>query len=142
MKSCRNGNTHDMTHQGQFRLIGRLFFHLLQCHYGLRVYLMTLFVRFQILLLSALSAHSLAGGTFVETPNLLWQSFSIGVVLFCFRSIKLEGPALALLILFIRTTLSLLYGLKVIALSRFHVYEYECGLRWIVARHLSLFHHI
>jgi hypothetical protein len=71
---------------------------------------MTLFVRFQILFLSALSAHSLAGGTFVETPNLLWQSFGIGVVLFCIRSIKLEGPPLALLILFIQSSSHFLLG--------------------------------
>ena len=71
---------------------------------------MNLFVRFQILLLSALSAHSLAGGTFVETPNLFWQGFAIGVVLFCVRSIKLEGPALALLILSIQSTSHFLLG--------------------------------
>ena len=71
---------------------------------------MNLFVRFQILFLSALSAHSLAGGTLVETPNLLWQGFAIGVVLFCVRSIKLEGPALALLILFIQSTSHFLLG--------------------------------
>ena len=71
---------------------------------------MTLFVRFQILLLSALSAHSLASGTFVETPNVLWQGFAIGVVLFCIRSIKLEGPALALLILFIQSSSHFLLG--------------------------------
>ena len=71
---------------------------------------MTLFVRFQILFLSALLAHSLAGGTFVETPNLLWQGLAIGVVLFCVRSIKLEGPALALLILVIQSTSHFLLG--------------------------------
>lgn len=71
---------------------------------------MTLFVRFQILFLSALSAHSLAGGTFVETPNLLWQSFGIGVVLFCIRSIKLEGPSLALLVLFIQSSSHFVLG--------------------------------
>jgi len=71
---------------------------------------MTLFVRFQILFLSALSAHSIAGGTFIETPNLLWQSFVIGAVLFCVRSFKLEGPALALLILFIQSTSHFLLG--------------------------------
>ncbi len=71
---------------------------------------MNLIVRFQILLLSALSAHSLAGGSFIETPNLLWQGFAIGVVLLCIRSIKLEGPALALLILFIQSTSHFLLG--------------------------------
>jgi len=71
---------------------------------------MTLFVRFQILFLSALSAHSLEGGTFIESPNLLWQSFVIGAVLFCVRSFKLEGPALALLILFIQSTSHFLLG--------------------------------
>ena len=71
---------------------------------------MTLFVRFQILFLSALSAHSLAGGTFVETPNLLWQSFGIGVVLFCIRRIKLEGPSLALLVLFIQSSSHFVLG--------------------------------
>lgn len=71
---------------------------------------MTLFVRFQILLLSAFSAHWLAGGTFVETPNLLWQGLGIGVVLFSIRSVKLEGPALALLILFIQSTSHFLLG--------------------------------
>ena len=71
---------------------------------------MTLFVRFQILFLSALLAHSLAGGTFVETPNLMWQGLAIGVVLFCVRSIKLEGPALALLILVIQSTSHFLLG--------------------------------
>lgn len=71
---------------------------------------MTLFVRFQILFLSALLAHSLAGGTFVETPKLLWQGLAIGVVHFCVRSIKLEGPALALLILVIQSTSHFLLG--------------------------------
>ena len=71
---------------------------------------MTLFVRFQILFLSALSAHSLAGGTFVETPNLIWQSIGIGVVLFSIRSIKLEGPTLALLTLFVQSTSHFLLG--------------------------------
>jgi hypothetical protein len=71
---------------------------------------MTFFVRFHILFLSALSAHSLAGGTFVETPNLLWQSFVIGAVLFCVRSLRLEGPALALVILFIQSTSHFLLG--------------------------------
>jgi hypothetical protein len=71
---------------------------------------MNLFVKFQILLLSALSAHELAGGTFVETPNLLLQAFTIGVALFCIRSIKLEGPALALLALFIQSTSHFLIG--------------------------------
>jgi hypothetical protein len=71
---------------------------------------MNLFVRFQILLLSALSAHELAGGTFVETPNLMWQGFAIGVVLFCVRSIKLEGPALAMLTVFIQSTSHFLLG--------------------------------
>jgi len=71
---------------------------------------MNIFVRFQVLLLSALSAHGLSGGTFVETPNLIWQSIGIGVVLFSIRSIKLEGPALALLILFIQSTSHFLLG--------------------------------
>ena len=71
---------------------------------------MNIFVRFQILFLSALSAHSLAGGTFVETPNLIWQSIGIGVVLFSIRSIKLEGPTLALLTLFVQSTSHFLLG--------------------------------
>jgi len=71
---------------------------------------MTLFVRFQILLLSALSAHWLAGGTLVETPNLLWQGFVLGAFLFALRNIKLEGPSLALLILFIQSSSHFVLG--------------------------------
>ncbi len=71
---------------------------------------MTLFVRFQVLLLSALSAHELAGGSLIPTPNFLWQGLGIGFVLFCVRSIKLEGPTLALLILFIQSTSHFLLG--------------------------------
>lgn len=71
---------------------------------------MTLIVRFQILFLSAMSAHSLAGGTIVETPNLLWQGLGIGIALFSIRSINLEGPTLALLILFIQSTSHFLLG--------------------------------
>ena len=71
---------------------------------------MILFVRFQVLLLSALLAHDLAGGSLIQTPNFLWQSLGIGVALFCIRSIKLEGPTLALLILFIQSTSHFLLG--------------------------------
>lgn len=71
---------------------------------------MTLFVRFQVLLLSALSAHEFAGGSLVQAPNFLLQGFGIGVVLFCVRSIKLEGPTLALLVLFIQSTSHFLLG--------------------------------
>jgi len=71
---------------------------------------MTLFVRFQVLLLSALAAHELAGGSLIQTPNFIWQSLGIGFVLFCIRSIKLEGPTLALLILFIQSTSHFLLG--------------------------------
>ena len=65
---------------------------------------MTLFVRFQVLLLSALAAHELAGGSLIQTSNFLWQGLGIGIALFCIRNIKLEGPTLALLILFIQST--------------------------------------
>jgi len=71
---------------------------------------MTLFVRFQVLLLSALSAHDLAGGSLIQTPNFVWQCLGIGAVLFCIRNIKLEGPTLALLILFIQSTSHFLLG--------------------------------
>ena len=71
---------------------------------------MTLFVRFQVLLLSALSAHALAGGSLIQAPNFLWQSLGIGAALFTFRSLKLEGPTLALLILFIQSTSHFLLG--------------------------------
>ncbi len=71
---------------------------------------MTLFIRFQVLLLSALSAHILAGGTLVETPNLFWQAIGIGSLLFGIRSIKLEGPSLALLILLIQSTSHFVVG--------------------------------
>jgi hypothetical protein len=71
---------------------------------------MTLFVRFQILLLSALSAHWLAGGTLVQSPNLLWQGLALGAFLFALRNIKLEGPSLALLILFIQSSSHFVLG--------------------------------
>ncbi|CAB4753619.1 unannotated protein [freshwater metagenome] len=71
---------------------------------------MTLFIRFQVLLLSALSAHELAGGSLIQTPNFLWEGLGIGVALFCIRGIKLEGPTLALLILFIQSTSHFLLG--------------------------------
>ena len=71
---------------------------------------MTLFVRFQVLLLSALAAHELAGGSLIQTSNFLWQGLAIGIALFTFRSLKLEGPTLALLILFIQSTSHFLLG--------------------------------
>ena len=71
---------------------------------------MTLFVRFQVLLLSALAAHELAGGSLIQTSNFLWQGLGIGIALFCIRNIKLEGPTLALLILFIQSTSHFLLG--------------------------------
>ena len=71
---------------------------------------MTVFIRFQVLLLSALSAHALAGGSLIQAPNFLWQSLGIGAALFAFRSLKLEGPTLALLILFIQSTSHFLLG--------------------------------
>lgn len=66
--------------------------------------------RFQILILSALSAHELAGGALVQTPHLLWQALGITVVLFIIRNIRLDGPNLALLILFIQSTSHFLIG--------------------------------
>ena len=71
---------------------------------------MTLLVRFQVLLLSALLAHGLAGGTFVETPNLLWQGFGLGALLFGMRSLKLEGPSLALVILLVQSASHFVLG--------------------------------
>jgi hypothetical protein len=71
---------------------------------------MTVFIRFQVLLLSALSAHALAGGSLIQTSNFLWQGLGIGIALFCIRNIKLEGPTLALLILFIQSTGHFLLG--------------------------------
>ena len=71
---------------------------------------MTLLVRFQILFLSALSAHELAGGSLIRTPNFLWQGFCIGFALFSIRSIKLEGPTLALLVLFIQSSSHFILG--------------------------------
>lgn len=71
---------------------------------------MTLLVRFQVLLLSALLAHGLAGGTFVETPNLLWQGFCLGALLLGTRSLKLEGPSLALVILLVQSASHFLFG--------------------------------
>ena len=71
---------------------------------------MTLLVRFQILLVSALSAHWLAGGTFVETPKFVWQGLVLGAFLFALRNVKLEGPSLALLILFIQSSSHFVLG--------------------------------
>ena len=71
---------------------------------------MTVFIRFQVLLFSALSAHALAGGSLIQTSNFLWQSLGIGAALFSLRSLKLEGPTLALLILFIQSTSHFLLG--------------------------------
>ena len=71
---------------------------------------MRLFIRFQVLLLSALSAHILAGGTLVETPKLIWQGIAIGSLLFGIRSIKLEGPSLALVILLIQSSSHFVVG--------------------------------
>lgn len=71
---------------------------------------MTLLVRFQVLLLSALLAHEFAGGSLTPAPNFLYQGFGIGVVLFFVRSIKLEGPTLAFLVSFIQSTSHFLLG--------------------------------
>lgn len=71
---------------------------------------MSVFIRFQVLFLSALSAHAIAGGSLFQTPNLLWQSIGIAAALFSFRNLKLEGPTLALLILFIQSSSHFLLG--------------------------------
>ena len=71
---------------------------------------MILLIRFQVLLLSALLAHGLAGGTFVETPNLLWQGFGLGALLYGMRSLKLEGPSLALVILLVQSASHFVLG--------------------------------
>ena len=71
---------------------------------------MSLFVRFQFLLLSALSAHILAGGNLVETSSLIWQVIGIGSLLFGIRSIKLEGPSLALVILLVQSSSHFILG--------------------------------
>ena len=71
---------------------------------------MKLLVRFQVLLLSALSAHVLSGGTLAESSNLLWQGFCIATLLFGLKNIKLEGPGLALLILFIQSSSHFILG--------------------------------
>ena len=71
---------------------------------------MTVFVRFQVLLLAALSAHELAGGSLIQTPYFLVQSLGVAAALYSFRNIKLEGPTLALLILFIQSTSHFLLG--------------------------------
>lgn len=71
---------------------------------------MNLFARFQVLFLSALSAHELAGGTLIQPTNFLWQILGIGAALFSIRNIKLEGPTLAVLILFIQSSSHFLLG--------------------------------
>ena len=71
---------------------------------------MDFLIRIQVLFLSALSAHWLAGGLFVENQNLLIELAVIGSLLFCIRSIELEGPNLALLILFIQSSSHFILG--------------------------------
>lgn len=67
-------------------------------------------VRFHVLFLAALSAHVLAGGSLVQISSLVWQILCIAATLFCIRGVKLEGPALALTVLFIQSTSHFLLG--------------------------------
>jgi hypothetical protein len=88
----------------------RQYFNLLSLLGDLDERPMTLLIRFQVLLLSALLAHGLAGGTFVETPNLLWQGFCLGALLLGTRSLKLQGPSLALVILLVQSASHFILG--------------------------------
>jgi hypothetical protein len=68
------------------------------------------FIKFLILLLSALCAHEASGGTFIGTHQLLWQSAVTASAIFAIRNITLEGPSLAMAILFLQSTSHFILG--------------------------------
>jgi len=63
-----------------------------------------------ILFLSAISAHALAGGSFVTPMRLAVQAVAISITLIFTAHFKLEGPTLALLVLLIQSTSHFILG--------------------------------
>ena len=66
--------------------------------------------RFLILFAAAVTAHEFSGGQVIQSPLLLIQLGFIIAVVYCVRSIKLEGPALALVVLLVQSVSHFIIG--------------------------------
>lgn len=71
---------------------------------------MKLLARFLILFAAAITAHEFSGGQVIQSPLLLIQLVFITAVVYCVRSIKLEGPALALVVLLVQSVSHFIIG--------------------------------
>ena len=67
-------------------------------------------VRFLILFAAAIAAHEFSGGQVIQSPHLLIQFVFITAVVCCVRSIKLEGPGLALVVLLVQSASHFIIG--------------------------------
>ena len=67
-------------------------------------------VKLVVLFLSAIAAHGIAGGTFVDAPRLALEGIAIALALASLQSLKLEGPSLALLILIVQSSSHFILG--------------------------------
>ena len=67
-------------------------------------------VKLVVLFLSAIAAHGIAGGAFVDAPHLALEGISIALALTPLQSLKLEGPSLALLILIVQSSSHFILG--------------------------------
>ena len=67
-------------------------------------------VKLVVLFLSAIAAHGIAGGTFVDAPRLALEGIAIALALASLQSIKVEGPTLALLILLVQSSSHFILG--------------------------------
>ena len=66
--------------------------------------------RFLILFAAAITAHEFSSGQIIQSPILLVQLVFVSAVVYCVRSIKLEGPMLALVILLVQSTSHFILG--------------------------------
>ena len=63
-----------------------------------------------ILFGAAIAAHEFSGGKVIQSPLLLVQLVFVTAVVYCLRSIKLEGPGLALVVLLIQSASHFIIG--------------------------------
>ncbi len=63
-----------------------------------------------ILFLSAIAAHSIAGGSFLGFSQLAIQSIAVLAIIATTINLKLEGPSLALVILLVQSSSHLILG--------------------------------
>ena len=66
--------------------------------------------RFLTLFVAAIGAHEISGGQIMRSPLLLLQLAFVATVVICIKSIKLEGPGLALVILLVQSASHFIIG--------------------------------